>query len=241
LSESASDALVAFIAGCQAEPDIQLLLARWPKLVRLLGFDVSALGSWTGGAKDRPHRFYYNDWPQAWLDEYTARGFFYRDFVVEESRRRMRPFFWSELGPALARPNVEEIFRAARAHGWVDGFAVPIRGAGGYEGLVSLAARETVTLSPVERALLETAAREFIERCRATVGLGLVLPALSELTERELECMRWVSLGKTDSEVGQLLGISKATAHFHVEQVKRKLDVGTRVQAVSLLVLYGAI
>lgn len=239
---SASDELLAFIRDCSAEPDIQALLVRWPRLVRRLGFDVSALGSWVGGAKDRQHRFYFNDWPQDWLDEYATRGFFQRDFIVAESRRHMRPFLWSELDPAVfSSPDARAIFSAAKAHGWIDGFAIPVRGASGYEGLVSIAAKQTVTLSPVERALLETAAREFIERCRATVGLGHVPAALSELTPREIECMTWVSRGKTDSEIGQLMGVSKATAHFHVEQVKRKLDASTRVHAVALLVLYGAI
>jgi len=49
------------------------------------------------------------------------------------------------------------------------------------------------------------------------------------------------SAGKTDWAIGELLGISKATAHFHIEQAKRKLGVGSRTQAVALLLLHGVL
>jgi DNA-binding CsgD family transcriptional regulator len=96
-----------------------------------------------------------------------------------------------------------------------------------------------VALSPVERTLIEAAARGLNERCRTTIGLGDTPQPLPQLTDREVECLQWVSLGKTDWEIGELLGVAKATAHFHIEQAKRKLGVTSRVQAVSLLLLHG--
>jgi DNA-binding CsgD family transcriptional regulator len=38
-----------------------------------------------------------------------------------------------------------------------------------------------------------------------------------------------------------LVGISSATAHFHIEQAKRRLGVRTRVEAVAVGVLNGLI
>ena len=61
------------------------------------------------------------------------------------------------------------------------------------------------------------------------------------MTHREVECLQWAALGKTDWEIGELLGVTKATAHFHIEQAKRKLGVKSRVQAVALLLLHGTI
>ncbi|WP_258052358.1 LuxR C-terminal-related transcriptional regulator [Mesorhizobium sp. INR15] len=53
--------------------------------------------------------------------------------------------------------------------------------------------------------------------------------------------MRWVAAGKTDAEIGIILGIAAATAHYHVEQVKKKAGTRSRSEAVALLVLAGTV
>ena len=237
-----TEQLLTFIARCRDEPEVGVLVDEFRRVILLFGFDVSSGGNWTGVGNARRHRFFFNDWPQDWLAYYEAQGFFQRDFVVAEARRRMSAFLWSEMDPGILNsPTATEFFAASRAHGWIDGFAVPIHGAGGYEGIVSLAARQPITLEPLERSLLEAACRNLSERCRTSVGFGDAPVSLPELTAREVECLKWVAIGKTDPEIGNLLGISGATAHFHVEQAKRKLGVATRVQAVALLVLHGVI
>ncbi|HVY20924.1 MAG TPA: LuxR family transcriptional regulator [Bauldia sp.] len=242
MATTRTDELLAFIARAADDPDVPALIEEFRRVIRLFGFDCSSGGNWVGLGKHRHYRFFFNDWPQDWLDYYTEHGFFQRDFIVAESRRRMAPFTWAEMDPSIfASPVAQEFFAASRAHGWMDGFAVPIRGAGGYEGIVSLAAKQTVELGAVERGLLETAARVLNERCRTTVGLGDTPQPLPQLTDREIECLQWVSLGKTDWEIGELLGVTKATAHFHIEQAKRKLGVTSRVQAVALLLLHGVL
>jgi DNA-binding CsgD family transcriptional regulator len=76
-------------------------------------------------------------------------------------------------------------------------------------------------------------------RCRSAVGFGSASHALARLTARETECLQWVASGKTDWEIGRLLGIATATAHYHVEHAKKKLGVRSRVQAVALMTLHG--
>jgi DNA-binding CsgD family transcriptional regulator len=53
------------------------------------------------------------------------------------------------------------------------------------------------------------------------------------LSPRETECLRLSARGKTDIQIGRVLGISPRTARFHVENAKKKLGVATRVQAVA--------
>ena len=236
------DEILAFIGRVAEAPDVPALIQDFLRVIALFGFDVAAGGNWVGVGKQQRHRFFFNSWPQDWLDYYNEHGFFERDFIVAESRRRMTPFQWSELDQAVfSGPVAEEFFAASRAHGWIDGFVVPIHAANGYEGIVSLAAARKVTLDPLERNLLEAACRALNERCRTTVGLGDTSVPLPKLTRREIECLQWASLGKTDWEIGELLGVTKATAHFHIEQAKRKLGVSSRVQAVALLLLHGAL
>ena len=52
------------------------------------------------------------------------------------------------------------------------------------------------------------------------------------LSEREAEIMRWVSIGKTNSEIGSILDISTFTVKNHLQRIFKKLDVFNRTQAV---------
>jgi transcriptional regulator EpsA len=53
------------------------------------------------------------------------------------------------------------------------------------------------------------------------------------LTLRELEVLKWVYLGKSNIEIGCILGISSLTVKNHVEEILRRLDVQNRTQAVG--------
>jgi len=232
-----------FIARCSTEADTAALIDRFQSLIRDFGFDVSAGGCWTGVGKERRYRFFFNNWPEDWQEYYRLKGFFERDFIVEASRQAIRPFLWNEMDPAVFESaGAVEFVQAARArHGWIDGMVVPVRGPGGFEGIISLAAVHRVELAPDERSVLEVVCRSLHERCRLAIGLGAEPPADPPLTPREIECMRWAAGGKSDWQIGELLGITGATVHFHVEQAKKKLHVRSRVQAVAILVLHGLI
>jgi transcriptional regulator EpsA len=53
------------------------------------------------------------------------------------------------------------------------------------------------------------------------------------LTVRELEILGWMHKGKSNAEIGQILGISQLTVKNHVQKILRKLDAQNRTQAVA--------
>jgi len=55
----------------------------------------------------------------------------------------------------------------------------------------------------------------------------------SPLTARELEILRWVGAGKSNMDIGTILGISGLTVKNHVQNILRKLKVLNRTQAVT--------
>lgn len=55
------------------------------------------------------------------------------------------------------------------------------------------------------------------------------------LTPRELEVLFWVHQGKTNSEIGKILGISERTAETHVLRAYPKIGVENRHSAMALL------
>jgi DNA-binding NarL/FixJ family response regulator len=55
--------------------------------------------------------------------------------------------------------------------------------------------------------------------------------ALDRLTAREGEVLHWVACGKTDRQVGAILGISVRTVQKHLQSVYPKLGVESRTAA----------
>jgi len=56
--------------------------------------------------------------------------------------------------------------------------------------------------------------------------------SVTSLGKREVEVLTWAARGKTSSEIAQILGLSKRTVDFHIENARGKLGVATRMQAV---------
>ncbi|MBK7764972.1 MAG: transcriptional regulator EpsA [Sulfuritalea sp.] len=55
------------------------------------------------------------------------------------------------------------------------------------------------------------------------------------LSGRELEIMHWVTLGKTNVEIGMILNISVFTVKNHLQRIFRRLNVSNRAQATSIV------
>lgn len=56
-----------------------------------------------------------------------------------------------------------------------------------------------------------------------------------KLTAREAEILMWIARGKTNKEVGLILGSSPRTINKHLEHIFEKLGVATRAAAVAMV------
>jgi DNA-binding CsgD family transcriptional regulator len=164
------------------------------------------------------------------------------DLLPIEARRRVTPFWYSDLFGHF-KPNQKQklLHDGFVSYGWKDALAVPIHGPGSLQGLVTMATRETLKLSVTDCAVLEIMARTVWEHCRTSEGFGIFDPVRIQLSPREIECLQWAAAGKSDADIASLVGIKPATAHFHIEQAKKRLGVKTRVEAAAVGVLHGII
>ena len=65
------------------------------------------------------------------------------------------------------------------------------------------------------------------------------LPKAPPLTDREKEILRWVAAGLQNKEIAHKLGISLATVRNHIHNILEKLDVHSKLEAVSLAFRQG--
>lgn len=58
------------------------------------------------------------------------------------------------------------------------------------------------------------------------------IPADCSLSKREVQCVSWAALGKTDREIALILSRSCATVRFHLQNAAQKLNAVNRSQTV---------
>jgi len=90
-----------------------------------------------------------------------------------------------------------------------------------------LGADDYVT-KPIDFDLLTT----IINARLAGVARSELWPKLVQLNDREVETLTWAARGKTSAEIAQILGLTKRTVDFHIDNARTKLGAATRTQAV---------
>lgn len=238
---SLAEAGLQFIARCSASNPVAAA-QDFLSTVKRIGFDAGVGGAWIGVGSNRKNRFFFMEWPTAWRELYEANRWFEVDAMLIEARRRVSAFWYSSIIEHFKLTNRQkELCEAFDTFGWKDCFAVPIHGPGSLQGLVTLATPQDLVLSAADCAILEMMSRAVWERCRLAEGFGVFDPRRTQLSSREIECLQWAAAGKSDTDIAAIVGIKPATAHFHIEQAKKRFGVKTRVEAVAAGVLHGII
>jgi len=96
------------------------------------------------------------------------------------------------------------------------------------EAIRIVAAGEALLAPSVTRRLLDRVASRLPPANEDTI------PALSELTDREMEVLKLLARGLSNAEIAEKLVVSETTVKTHVSRVLSKLDLRDRVQAVIL-------
>jgi DNA-binding response OmpR family regulator len=65
----------------------------------------------------------------------------------------------------------------------------------------------------------------------AGVARNEMWPKLAMLNDREIEALTWVARGKTSVWIAGMLGLTKRTVDFHIDNARIKLGATTRTQA----------
>ena len=102
-----------------------------------------------------------------------------------------------------------------------------LRAAGRTRGLVSAVALAKAVANRVEQS--------------SNTGRHGSVPALIDLTPREVDVSRLLVAGRSDRQIGTALFIGHRTAQDHVSNVIRKLSVANRTEAAAVAVRDGLV
>lgn len=149
--------------------------------------------------------------------------------AIREGRTRYR---FSDFAP---HSNVDfaDYWDALSEAGIAEGLCATSYGAGGKIASLHLGL-QVIDLAPGDAEAIQRAGLILTERLIDLAEPPQAPPA--GLTTREHDALRYVAEGKTDWEIGVILGVSEATARFHVDNARRKLGAVNRAQAAARMV-----
>jgi LuxR family transcriptional regulator, activator of conjugal transfer of Ti plasmids len=179
-------------------------------------------------------------YPSSWTEHYLTNHYERFDPVITQALGDTEPFEWGlRLRPIIRSKPQQELFEEAAKHGIYCGFTVPIHDGRGPIAAVTFAADEHSAAAFARRIeahkeVLQLMAMYFHAHARRKLDRDRVVDGVL-LSPREFGCLEWAAQGKSAWDIGHILGISRHTAAFHLENAKTKLGVRTIIQAVARL------
>lgn len=79
---------------------------------------------------------------------------------------------------------------------------------------------------------LEHLAKRYLAGYAKAMNRRVWIPKDCKLSKREVECVKWAAIGKTDKEIAMILSRSCATIRFHIHNAAVKLNAVNRCQTV---------
>lgn len=193
----------------------------------------------TGMSVEPPAATLLDERPKAWSEAYERAQCWTRDPLLTEGARRIDPCSWADL--LAARPDARQspaVALAAR-FGYDDGLVIPVGLQASRTAVIVAAATPRGERRPLPPSLF-VAAIVAVHRIQA-LRLAAAHMQSSPLSMREMQVLKWIMAGKSDWQIGKILSISSKTVNYHVENVKRKFGVATRMQAVVAALSSGAV
>lgn len=183
--------------------------------------------------------FLVQNWPPEWDETYHERSFADFDPVPVVAPLLTKPVSIDDVYAGRAGitpdPRSTEIRALAHRLGCPQGVLVPIFGPLGYRAIVCFAGPGPIP-GPEGLALLQVLANFAHDRVRELATKTHKAPVLSD---REIEVLRCLRDGMSDSAAAEQLGVTVRTIRFHFTKIRQKLGAKNRGQAVATAVHAG--
>ncbi|MBY8823263.1 LuxR family transcriptional regulator [Sphingomonas colocasiae] len=228
--------LAGFAERANRVADLVGLAGLVAEMARDLGFAHHALAE---HGEPADGCLFLHDYPGRWADAFIARAMHRFDPVRQAAARRVGGFGWREL-PRLVtlEPCQRAMMSEACDIGLGEGFTVPLHAPGMRVASCSFVCPPG---EPLPRHALPAA------ECLAYLAFGAAHRLLGvrwsrpRLTARQRQCVALVSQGKTDWEIGVILGLSEETVGKYLDAARMRFGVARRTQLVAAALVAGEI
>lgn len=207
------------------------------------GFEQTIYGLVPNKKTPLENAFIRSNYSASWRRIYDAERLHYVDPTVTHCQQNLLPLVWER--ETFNLPAQKNLYEEACGYGIRSGITYPIHGPNGEFGVISFATdapsnhkfRNELNHSLASLSLIRDSAFEssqkFIRKHAKNEDKQICL------TRRELECLKWLMVGKSSWEISMILHCSEAVVNFHVSNIRLKFKVRTRQQAVIKAIRLG--
>lgn len=179
-------------------------------------------------------------YPEDWRETYLKEQLHLCDPLARRAVNFTRPYFWSEASqlPNLT-PEESDYLQRVAAQNLGEGIGIPLFGPAGRNGYAALGFGRRKIPSADEVLELQAASQMgHLVYCRLLLR---ELPDGTNLSAREREILRWVARGRTNSQIAEVLHLSRNTVETYIRRCFEKLDVNDRVSAALRGIALGMV
>ncbi len=211
------------------------------RIGRALGFHAISFSRYGAGlGAKHPKGLHLGTMPGVWVDHYLASGYAEIDPVAHAAVTAKRPYTWGAVKQGVVTRLARMVLLDAADAGLVDGVVIPLKLPNGRLDVLSAVADHSnfdpdiIELLELLADAVRTLSEDFVPDPRRGRDL-------EPLTARERQVLQLVLIGKTNKEIGQLLGASEHTIARHIASVLGKWPAANRRAAAYLAARYGLI
>lgn len=177
-----------------------------------------------------------------WADIFVERQYYREDPALLASQRTNTAFAWTQM-PRLLQltPRQHLILGEAQRHGLSNGFCLPVGVMGEPHGCCSFALDRSELPSRWHCRAAALIGAEAFREARRLHGYPGRAKQLPRLSDRKLECLELLAIGKTDPEIAIILGLKESTVRSYMVMLRHDFDVFSRSQLTAEALHFGLV
>jgi LuxR family transcriptional regulator, quorum-sensing system regulator LasR len=222
--------------------DVEVWFGALTEIGRRHGFDCAIFALSARDNLPFSDAFYKCNHSMVWRRIYEQKRYVHIDPIVRYCRSQVSPLIWGKED--FASPEEQLLYEQACGFGLRWGVALPIHGPKHEVGMLCFASssksdeerRNVVSILPELGLLRDIVYETGLQHARQNASA--VIP---KLTPREIECLRWMTLGKSTWEISMILRCSPSTANYHIMNIRNKMGVHSRNLAVVKAIVLGLV
>jgi len=215
------------------------------QMVKLLGFERFLYAVVPKFSAPDSVIFLHSTYPDEWRKHYDSQNLRSNDPTVAHCFKSMSPFVWKPESFQTLQQKM--LYEEASSFGLRTGVTLPIHGLSGEVGMLTCVRDELPGpnfLQDLKHNLSSLSLlRDVVcDAMSAYITMDAVLDeGAPQLTVRELDCLRWMAVGKTTWEISRIMSISEAGVNFHISNLRNKFGVNRRNDVVIKAIRKGII
>ncbi len=178
------------------------------------------------------------EFPEGHFENYLAEQWNKIDPILAFTARAKRPFCRDDVAPGMQfSPSQIALLDECKRMGVHGINVVPFQNPNGRGDIVGISRRHAERPYPARIPVLQAACAQIFCRYADLIGNSLTNEGeMVGLTNRELEILKWIKHGKSNTEISEIMVLSIKTIEYHVGNILKKLGASNRTAAVVIAI-----